>query len=184
MVKSQLNSGRKILGFPLVLVSLFIIILGFNLVGLIPYVLSTTSHLIFNFSVGIVLWAALIVLGIWHNFYSFAGHLLPSGAPASLSPFLILVECVRILVRPVTLAVRLAANMRAGHIIFTLVGNTVIMPSSSGILFLLFDFLWWAFVMVGYIFFEAAICLVQAYIFVLLTSMYSEVVFPKLQHAN
>jgi len=89
-------------------------------------------------------------------------HLQPVGSPAFLNPFLCVIELVRLIVRPVTLAVRLTANLRTGHILIALLG-TGFMSSVS--------------VLVGgmfYFMFEMAVCLIQAYIFTLLPTLYSD----------
>ncbi len=98
-------------------------------------------------------------------------HFLPSGAPSFLNPFLVLVETVRVGVRPITLSVRLAANMGAGHIVIGLIGTYLVgsifsLSFSSG--FFLF------FVELFYFVFEFGICLVQGYIFSLLLVLYSD----------
>lgn len=103
------------------------------------------------------------------NWSSVVAALLPAGAPPALSPFLVLVETVSLLVRPITLSVRLAANMSAGHIVLGLVGNYfagACFRSSS--VFIL------ALVQVFYSIFEFAICAVQGYIFCLLLVLYSD----------
>lgn len=105
------------------------------------------------------------------NFGSFVALLLPAGAPGLLNPFLVLVERVRLLVRPVTLSVRLAANMGAGHIVLSLLGSYLrrgFFCYSGGVVFRM--------VLVGsfYFLFEVGICIIQAYIFFLLLNLYAD----------
>jgi ATP synthase subunit 6 len=95
--------------------------------------------------------------------------LLPRGAPAWLSPPLVIIETIRILVRPLTLSFRLAANIRAGHIVLGLVNIYLARAFSS---FISFSTL--LTIRVVYTLFEVGICLVQAYIFCLLLSLYSD----------
>ncbi len=95
---------------------------------------------------------------------------MPGGAPDWLNPFLVIVETLRIIVRPITLSFRLAANITAGHIILGLIGiytRAAVFSSSTAFLFLLF-------VQTGYVLFEVGICLIQAYIFCLLATLYAD----------
>ena len=105
------------------------------------------------------------------NLVRFFSHFLPRGAPRLLSPFLVLVESVRVLVRPVTLSVRLAANIGAGHIVIGLVGTYF---SGSFFSDSYFSFISLFFVERFYFLFEFGVSLVQAYIFSLLLVLYSD----------
>ena len=148
---------------------LLIIIVIINLTGLIPYTFSTSRHLLFTLSLGLPLWLSLIISRINHQPKIFIAHFLPDGAPDWLNPFLVLIETTRITVRPITLSFRLAANMRAGHIVLGLVGiygASSIFISSTLTLILLS-------IILIYIIFELAICYIQGYIFCLLLSLYS-----------
>merc|ERR1719494_713971 len=101
-----------------------------------------------------------------HSPTSFLAHLVPRGAPAPLAPFLILIERVRIAVRPLTLAVRLTANIITGHIIITLLSEADRSLISYRTTTLLMA------IVAAYFLFERAVCLVQAYIFTLLPVLY------------
>lgn len=163
--------SSHILGFASLLTSLFIIIILINFSGLLPYVFSSSSHLLITFSFGLPLWLALIISGIYTSPSSVAASLLPRGAPWWLNPFLTIVETSRILVRPITLSFRLAANISAGHILIGLIRTYLVFslfilgPISTTILFLL---------QVGYTLFEIGICIIQAYVFCLLLSLYRD----------
>lgn len=161
--------GFHIKGFATTVTPLFLILITLNLTGIIPYVFRTTTHLIFTFCFGLPLWLALIISSLTHAPKAFAAGLLPTGAPDWLSPPLVLIETLRTLVRPITLSFRLAANLRAGHIILGLVGiySACALFSSISAAFLIF-------IQVGYTMFEFGICLVQAYIFCLLLSLYAD----------
>nr|YP_009162854.1 ATP synthase F0 subunit 6 [Micrura bella]AKT74030.1 ATP synthase F0 subunit 6 [Micrura bella] len=163
--------GHSLSGFSGFASVLMIFLLVLNLSGLIPYVFSGTSHLVLTFSLASVLWFSLILSSAFYNFGTFLAMLLPAGAPLGLNPFLVLVESVSLLVRPITLSVRLAANMGAGHIVLSLLGNYL----SSGIFmysfFVVFSML---FVEVFYFMFEVGICLIQSYIFFLLLNLYAD----------
>ena len=109
--------------------------------------------------------------GALFNPSSAAARLLPGGAPAALNPFLVIVETVSLCVRPITLSIRLVANIRAGHIVLGLIGTYL----SSG----LFTYPTIAvasliFIQVFYFMFEVGVALIQAYIFSLLVTLYSD----------
>ena len=91
-------------GLPLILVSLFIILITLNLMGLIPYFFRRTSHLLLTLSLGLPLWLGLIIRGIIYSPRKFIAHFLPSGAPDWLNPFLVLTETISIFVRFITLS--------------------------------------------------------------------------------
>lgn len=158
-------------GFRLIISSLFITIINFNILGLLPYVFSTTRHLAITFVLALPLWLSLIISSYINNPYSRLASILPLGTPTFLIPFLPVIESLRILVRPITLSIRLAANIRAGHIILTLIGDylTVSIISSSYIIsstVLL--------IQTGYFIFEIGIGIIQGYIFSLLITLYTD----------
>lgn len=149
---------------------LFIFVIFTNFIGLIPYIFRASSHLLFTLSLALPLWLSLIISALIFSPSSFAARLLPRGAPTWLNPFLVLIETIRISVRPLTLAFRLAANIRAGHIVLSLVGlyaTTALFTNISSFLILLI-------IQTGYFLFEVAICSIQAYIFCLLISIYAD----------
>ena len=168
--QSTRTFGKNLKGFSPILVSLFSIVITVNLTGLLPYVFRSSSHLFFTFSLALPLWLALIISSISNSPSNFLAGILPGGAPTWLNPFLVLIETIRISVRPVTLSFRLAANIRAGHIVLGLIGiysATALFTSTTSILSLIS-------LQVIYIIFEIGICLIQAYIFCLLLSLYSD----------
>lgn len=163
--------GTHLKGMSSILSSLFILIMLTNLIGVIPYVFRFSSHLIFSLSLGLPIWATIIVSGVIKSPSYAAANLLPAGAPAWLNPFLILVETLRILVRPITLCFRLTANIRAGHVVIGLVGTylsralVTLDPISLTSLLL---------IQTGYTIFEFGVSMIQAYIFCLLLSLYRD----------
>lgn len=148
---------------------LFSSIILINLVGLNPYSFRLSSHLIFTLTFGLPLWISFILSSYTKQPKASIAHLLPDGAPDWLNPFLILIETTRILVRPLTLSFRLAANMRAGHIVLGLIRiyRAASIFNSTSAFATLFS------LTVFYVLFEVAICLIQAYIFCLLLSLYA-----------
>lgn len=114
----------------------------------------------------VVLWGLLIFSGYTYNFKKSLAHLCPSGAPILLIPLLVIIERISILIRPLTLTVRLVANIRAGHIILALTASAL----SSGLNHLAVGFL--GIIIIAYYLFEFFVSLIQAYIFTLLVSLY------------
>nr|UYX79083.1 ATP synthase subunit 6 [Mitra mitra] len=163
--------GINMGGFINIITGLFLFLIVMNLSGLIPYVFSPTSHLAVSLSLGLPLWLSLIISAVFFNPSSVVAGLLPMGAPAPLNPFLVIIETVSILVRPITLSVRLTANMSAGHIVLTLIGNYLtagMFISSTFSVILLVS------IQILYTVFEFGISLIQAYIFCLLITLYSD----------
>nr|BDY26066.1 ATP synthase F0 subunit 6 [Spurilla braziliana] len=154
-------------GIPLLVFSLMGFILFMNLLGLVPFVYSTTSNIWIAASLALVFWGLLILSG-WSKFpQESAAHLAPAGAPAPLMPLLVLIETVSISIRPLTLMVRLIANISAGHIIMGLIANALAVTAFHiGVMTFI--------VHVGYNMFELFVCFIQAYVFALLIKLYSE----------
>nr|QVD40475.1 ATP synthase subunit 6 [Semisulcospira gottschei] len=163
--------GVNLGGFMGLISSLFMFLIFMNLAGLIPYVFSSTSHLAVSFSLGFPLWLSLIISGAVFLPSSTIAALLPMGAPAALNPFLVLIETVSIMARPITLSVRLMANMSAGHIVLTLMGNYL---TASIFCFPSFNMLILLLLQIFYTIFEFGISVIQAYIFCLLITLYSD----------
>lgn len=163
--------GTHLKGFPSLLGALFIMINLINIMGNIPYAFRFSSHLLFSLSLGLPIWARLIISGIQESPSYAAAHLLPAGAPIWLNPALILVETLRILVRPLTLCLRLTANITAGHVVIGLVGSflsgALLAGDSISISYLLL-------IETGYTIFEFGVSIIQAYIFCLLLSLYRD----------
>nr|AEK84159.1 ATP synthase F0 subunit 6 [Alcithoe flemingi] len=172
-VSSQIfrSYGLRMGGFINIITALFLLLILMNLSGLIPYVFSLTSHLAVSLCLGLPLWLSLIISAVFYNLSSVLAGLLPMGAPALLNPFLVIIETISITVRPITLSVRLMANMSAGHIVLTLIGSyltTSLFTSSVFTMLLLIS------IQVLYTIFEFGISLIQAYIFCLLITLYSD----------
>lgn len=163
--------GSAMGGFRGVLTALMFVLLVMNLSGLIPYVFRNTSHLVVTFGMSSVFWLGLLARGAFFDLGSFLAALLPVGAPSVLNPFLIVVETVSLLVRPVTLAVRLAANIGAGHIVLCLLGRYL---SSGFFCYSRVSVFLIRIVGVFYFLFEVGICLIQSYIFFLLLNLYGD----------
>lgn len=163
-------TGIHLAGFASSISALFVFLIAVNLLGLSPYIFGLTGHIVISLSLSLPIWMSLILSAIVFNPTSWAASFLPTGTPAALSSFLILIEAVRISVRPITLAVRLTANITAGHTILGIVGiyaSSAMLSLSLSSFALLYSF------HLGYIIFEFGVAAVQGYIFCLLSSLYS-----------
>nr|URX53193.1 ATP synthase F0 subunit 6 [Cryptotermes mangoldi] len=147
-------------------VSLFSLILFNNSLGLFPYIFTSTSHLTMTLTLALPLWVSFMVFGWINNTKHMFEHLVPQGTPALLMPFMVCIETVSNLIRPGTLAVRLTANMIAGHLLLTLLGNNgpTIMSSLLSTLIL---------AQILLLILESAVAVIQAYVFAVLTTLYS-----------
>nr|AKU78021.1 ATPase subunit 6 [Alophoixus pallidus] len=159
------KKGHK---WALILTSLMIFLLLINLLGLLPYTFTPTTQLSMNLALAFPLWLATLLTGLRNQLSATLGHLLPEGTPTPLIPALILIETTSLLIRPLALGVRLTANLTAGHLLIQLISTATValsttMPAVS-ILTLLILFL--------LTLLEVAVAMIQAYVFVLLLSLY------------
>ena len=154
------DGGRKY--FPFIF-TLFIFVLFCNLLGMIPTSFTVTSHIIVTFALAAVIFVGVTIIGFARHGTHFLSLFLPAGTPLWLAPLMILIELVSYLARPVSLSIRLAANMLAGHLLLKIVAGFV----GIGLLGL-FPF---AFLLI-FTGFEIFIAFLQAYIFTLLTCIY------------
>nr|UTN43083.1 ATP synthase F0 subunit 6 [Osculotes curta] len=153
------------LGF-LLMGAVFLFFLAFNSMGLLPFFFAPSSHLSFNLSIGLPMWMGGIIYACKTSLEGLIAHCVPLGSPAFLWPLLVLVESVSLLIRPLTLAIRLMANVTAGHIIMNLIGGFF-----SSFLFLTpFGVV----LVSGFILFEVGVAFVQAFVFMSLLSLYWE----------
>ncbi|YP_004021554.1 ATP synthase F0 subunit 6 (mitochondrion) [Alosa sapidissima] len=148
--------------------SLMLFLITINMLGLLPYTFTPTTQLSLNMGLAVPLWLATVIIGMRNQPTAALGHLLPEGTPASLIPVLIIIETISLFIRPLALGVRLTANLTAGHLLIQLIATAAfvllpIMPTvailTATILFLL-------------TLLEVAVAMIQAYVFVLLLSLY------------
>nr|QBF44159.1 ATP synthase F0 subunit 6 [Simulium quinquestriatum] len=153
-------------GSSFIFISLFSMIVFNNFLGLFPYIFTSTSHLTLTLGLALPLWLSFMIYGwINHTQHMFA-HLVPQGTPAVLMPFMVCIETISNIIRPGTLAVRLAANMIAGHLLLTLLGNTG--PSLS---YIMVSLLIGA--QIALLVLESAVAIIQSYVFAVLSTLYS-----------
>nr|YP_003345377.1 ATP synthase F0 subunit 6 [Paraconger notialis]BAI53398.1 ATPase subunit 6 [Paraconger notialis] len=158
-------AGHK---WAILLTSLMLLLITINMLGLLPYTFTPTTQLSLNMGFAVPLWLATVILGMRNQPTAALGHLLPEGTPLPLIPVLIIIETISLFIRPLALGVRLTANLTAGHLLIQLIATAVftllpMMPTvailTATILFLL-------------TLLEVAVAMIQAYVFVLLLSLY------------
>nr|AAC15365.1 ATPase subunit 6 [Setophaga plumbea] len=159
------KKGHK---WALILTSLMIFLLLINLLGLLPYTFTPTTQLSMNLALAFPLWLATLLTGLRNQPSASLGHLLPEGTPTPLIPALILIETTSLLIRPLALGVRLTANLTAGHLLIQLISTatTVLFSTMPVVSLLTFLILFLLTIL------EVAVAMIQAYVFVLLLSLY------------
>ena len=157
------NEGNKF--FPLIF-SLFIFILLCNILGMTPYSFTVTSHIIITFALSMIAFLTITIFAISRNgFKGFFHMFLPSGVPIIMAPIIFVIEFFSYLIRPITLSVRLFANIVAGHVLLKVVAGFIV---SLGIIFGFAPMIF-AVLMTG---FELFVAILQSYIFVVLICAY------------
>nr|UPL65859.1 ATPase subunit 6 [Onymocoris hackeri] len=145
--------------------SMFLIIMMTNMMGILPYIFTSTSHLSITMSMALPMWMSFMLFGWMNNFNKMFEHMIPEGTPAILMPFMVIIETVSNLIRPGSLSVRLMANMVAGHLLMSMLGSCankyyMVLP----VIMML---------QITLMMFETAVAMVQAYVFSVLTTLYS-----------
>ncbi len=157
--------------FPLVF-TLFMVVLMGNLLGMIPYSFTYTSHIIVTGALALMIFFMVLILGIVRHGTHFFSLFVPPGVPAWLFPLIIPIEIISFLVRPVTLSVRLFANMMAGHLMLKVfAGFSVSMLAAFGVVGLVPGLVPMGFnvILIG---FEFLIAMLHAYVFTVLSCIY------------
>nr|YP_004734391.1 ATP synthase F0 subunit 6 [Pareutropius debauwi]BAK42464.1 ATPase subunit 6 [Pareutropius debauwi] len=152
----------------MILTSLMVFILMLNILGLLPYTFTPTTQLSLNMGLAVPLWLATVIIGLRNQPTAALGHLLPEGTPVPLIPVLIIIETISLFIRPLALGVRLTANLTAGHLLIQLISTATItlMPMMTTVAALT------AILLVLLTLLEVAVAVIQAYVFVLLLSLY------------
>lgn len=156
--------------FPFIF-TLFFFVLGLNLAGMLPYSFTVTSHIAFNFALAMLIFVGVTIIGFVKNGFGYLRLFAPAGLPLWLLPLIILIELISYCTRPISLAVRLFANMMAGHIMMKVFAGFIVSMAAAGTIG-----------MVGAIApftinvlltgLETLIAVLQAYVFTILTCIY------------
>nr|YP_009305208.1 ATP synthase F0 subunit 6 [Tetraodon nigroviridis]BAE79222.1 ATPase subunit 6 [Tetraodon nigroviridis] len=152
----------------LMFASLMVFLISINMLGLLPYTFTPTTQLSLNMALAVPLWLMTVIIGLRKNPTAALGHLLPEGTPVPLIPALILIETISLFIRPLALGVRLTANLTAGHLLIQLIATAafVLLPLMPTVAILTTILLFLLTLL------EVAVAMIQAYVFVLLLSLY------------
>nr|AML26237.1 ATP synthase F0 subunit 6 [Scydmaeninae sp. BMNH 1274313] len=152
-------------GNSLIFISMMTFILFNNILGLFPYIFTSSSHMSMSLSLSLPIWFSFILIGWLKTPINMMAHFVPFGTPTILMPMLVMVELISNLIRPGTLAIRLTANMMAGHLILTLLGNMNNYISFYLIIMLLI-------LQIMFMVLEMSVAFIQSYVFSMLSSIY------------
>jgi F-type H+-transporting ATPase subunit a len=170
LVTGQIGDAGKRY-FPFVF-SLFMFILFGNMLGMLPYAFTFTSHIAITFALAALVFVVVTGVALAIHGRHFFSYFLPEGAPLALAPIIIPIEIISYLSRPISLSVRLFANMVAGHVMLKVFATFVVMiGSAAGVLGILGAALPLA-INVALVGFEILVAFLQAYVFAILTSIY------------
>jgi F-type H+-transporting ATPase subunit a len=159
------NTGKAGMKYFPYILSLFLFILFCNLLGMVPFSFTATSHIIVTFGVAALVFSAVTIVGLINQGpIKFFAHFIPEGLPLWIAPIVFVIELISFLSRPISLSIRLAANMMAGHTLLKVIAGFVIPLGIFGLAPVAFLVL-----LTG---FEIFIAILQAYIFTLLTCIY------------
>nr|USH57545.1 ATP synthase F0 subunit 6 [Ninguta schrenckii] len=172
-ISSKLHNEFKTLmgtnsfnGSTFIFISLFFFVLFNNFLGLFPYIFTSTSHLNLSLTLSLTLWLSFMIYGWINNTQHMFIHLIPQGTPTILMPFMVLIETISNIIRPGTLAVRLTANMIAGHLLLTLLGNSGMNMPNYLLIILIFS-------QILLLILEFAVAIIQSYVITILSTLYS-----------
>nr|QVT11008.1 ATP synthase F0 subunit 6 [Marumba sperchius] len=172
-ILNKLHNEFKILlknnyfnGSTMIFISLFSFVLFNNFLGLFPYIFTSTSHLTLTLSISLPLWLSFMLYGWINNYQHMFIHMIPQGTPTILMPFMVLIETISNIIRPGTLAVRLTANMIAGHLLMTLLSSTGPNLSYMFIMMLIM-------IQILLLILESAVAVIQSYVITILSTLYS-----------
>nr|UEX92623.1 ATP synthase F0 subunit 6 [Platycephalus sp. 1 LL-2021] len=158
-------AGHK---WAILLTSLMLFLISLNMLGLLPYTFTPTTQLSLNLGLAAPLWLATVAIGLRNQPTIALGHLLPEGTPGPLIPVLIIIETISLFIRPLALGVRLTANLTAGHLLIQLIATAafVLLPLMPAVALLT------SVVLLLLTLLEIAVAMIQAYVFVLLLTLY------------
>ena len=170
VIINQINANKGQIYFPFIY-TLFIFILINNLIGMVPYSFASTSHFILTFSLSFTVVFGATILGFQKHRLEFFSLLVPAGCPLGLLPLLVLIEFISYLARNISLGLRLSANIISGHLLLNILSGFTYNIMTSGFLFFMIGIIPLAFI-IAFSGLELGVCLVQALVFIILTSSY------------
>jgi F-type H+-transporting ATPase subunit a len=165
------TTGKEGMKFMPLVFSLFIFVLICNLVGLIPGTFTVTSHIVVTFMFAMLVISTVIIYGFAKHGTHFFGLFVPSGVPALLMPFIVLIEVISFISRPISLSMRLFANMLAGHIALKVFAGFIVLMLSTGGAVIALTPLPMAMIVALYAL-ELLVACLQAFVFSILTCIY------------
>nr|QLD21740.1 ATP synthase F0 subunit 6 [Guerlinguetus brasiliensis] len=170
LVLKQMMTMHNLKGrtWSLMLISLIMFIGSTNLLGLLPHSFTPTTQLSMNLGMAIPLWAGAVITGFRHKTKASLAHFLPQGTPIPLIPMLVIIETISLFIQPMALAVRLTANITAGHLLMHLIGGATLVLTSISTPTAMITFI----ILILLTILEFAVALIQAYVFTLLVSLY------------
>jgi len=167
-LKKELSSifGEIVIpGTTYIFISMFFFIIFSNFIGLIPYIFTSTRHLSMTLILALPVWLGTILFSIIFQYNRLLSHLVPLGTPSFLMPIIVIIETVRNIIRPITLSIRLAANIVAGHLLLTLLGSQGPNISVPIMIILIVR-------LILLLILEVAVACIQSYVFTILSSLY------------
>nr|AGI97871.1 ATP synthase F0 subunit 6 [Eriosoma harunire] len=156
----MLFKNKKTKSPSFIFINLFMFIFINNFLSLFPYIFSSSSHMIFSLTLALPFWLFFIILSMFKNFNKMMIHLIPLNTPLMLAPLMTIIETMSIFIRPLSLSIRLTANLIAGHLLMTLLNyNSMMILIICIQMFLMM--------------FELCVAMIQSYVFSMLSSLYS-----------
>lgn len=149
----------------IIFIRLIILIFFNNFIGLFPYIFTASRHINFCLSLSLSLWLGIIIYRIINFINDLYSHLTPIGTPFILIPFIVIIELISLFIRPLTLAIRLTANIIAGHLLLSLLGSSGSSLNISLIILIIFS-------QTLLLLLEIAVSIIQAYVFSILSTLY------------
>ncbi len=156
--------------FPFVF-TIFMFVLAANMIGIIPYTFTVTSHIIVTAALAITVFLVVLIYGLWSHGFHFFNLFIPKGVPIYILPLIVAIEILSFMSRPISHSVRLFANMLAGHITLQVFAAFIILMSAHGILGWTGAVLPFAMIVI-LMALEALVAFLQAYVFAILTCIY------------
>nr|WKW95255.1 ATP synthase subunit 6 [Ixodes ornithorhynchi] len=158
------NLSHKNHKLMMIFMSMFLMILLSNTLGLIPFVFTPSSHIMFSMFLSFPFWMTLMIYGWLNKFNKMMIHMVPMGSPIMLTSFMVLIETISNMIRPITLSIRLSANMISGHLLIHLLSS---IPSNIHLSYIMI-----LPIMSILLLLETAVAIIQSYVFITLSSLY------------